>query len=132
MSTESTARTPLPYRFVRLWVSTIVVLVVSMPTTLGSAVPHVVTRKTDLWRHPWGRDLEGDDCPICRLSTGVDNRFSRQSSPAIVGEPLSCPFHFVDCRLMLAEEVSGSGGTNHSRNRPAHREGLGLPGRSLP
>src|SRR5438132_532142 len=92
MSTESTARTPLPYRFVRLWVSTIVVLVVSMPTTLGSAVPHVVTRKTDLWRHPWGRDLEGDDCPICRLSTGVDNLFRDSRRPLSWASRCPAPF----------------------------------------
>jgi hypothetical protein len=43
---ESTARTPLPYRLVRLWVSTIVVF--SMPITLGSAARHVVSPKIDL------------------------------------------------------------------------------------
>src|SRR3989442_13832899 len=53
MSTESTARTPLPYRFVRLWVSTIVVC--SMPTTLGSPGRSVVSREIDLWDHPRGR-----------------------------------------------------------------------------
>jgi hypothetical protein len=46
MPTESTARTPLPYRLVRLWVSTIVVF--SMTTTLGVAVRHVVSREIDL------------------------------------------------------------------------------------
>src|SRR5438309_8759101 len=52
MSTESTARTPLPYRFVRLWVSTIVVC--SMTIKLGSAVRHVVSREIDLSSHPQG------------------------------------------------------------------------------
>src|SRR5260370_39844866 len=53
MSTESTARTPLPYRFVRLWVSTIVMC--SMTVTLGGAVPGVVSTRTDFWPHPRGR-----------------------------------------------------------------------------
>jgi hypothetical protein len=41
-----TARTPLPYRFVRLWVSTIVVC--SMTVTLGFGRCRVVSRKIDL------------------------------------------------------------------------------------
>src|SRR5438874_11829340 len=54
MSMEFTARTPLPYRLVRPWVSTIAV-VFSMTPRLGSPARHVVSRKTDLWSHPWGR-----------------------------------------------------------------------------
>jgi hypothetical protein len=46
MSTELTARTPLPYRFVRLWVSTIVVF--SMTVTLGLDEYDVVGREIDL------------------------------------------------------------------------------------
>src|SRR5438876_9990284 len=57
MSMESTARTPLPYRLVRPWVSTIVVF--SMGTTLGSAARRVVSRETDLWSHPCGRLSRG-------------------------------------------------------------------------
>src|SRR5260370_22284246 len=53
MSTESTARTPLPYRFVRLCVSTIVVF--SMATTVGFAARHRVSREIDLCPHPLGR-----------------------------------------------------------------------------
>jgi hypothetical protein len=52
MSTESTARTPLPYRFVRLWVSTIVVC--SMATTLFVTGRHVVSTGIDLCPHPQG------------------------------------------------------------------------------
>src|SRR5450759_2821135 len=52
MSTESTARTPLPYRFVRLWVSTIVVF--SIAVTLGFERRAVGGRKIDLWPHPGG------------------------------------------------------------------------------
>jgi hypothetical protein len=39
-------------RFVRLWVSTIVVSVFSMATTLGSGVRRVVIREVDLSSHP--------------------------------------------------------------------------------
>jgi hypothetical protein len=46
MSTELTARTPLPYRFVRLWVSTIVLF--SMTVTVGFAGGDVVGREIDL------------------------------------------------------------------------------------
>src|SRR5256885_273707 len=53
MSMESTARTPLPYRLVRPWVSTIVMF--SMPIKLGFRGRRVVSRKTDLWGHPYGR-----------------------------------------------------------------------------
>src|SRR5258706_7165325 len=54
MSTELTARTPLPYRLVRLWVSTIVVVVLSMTVTLGFGGRGVVSRKIDLCPHPRG------------------------------------------------------------------------------
>src|SRR5438093_13659260 len=54
---ELTARTPLPYRLVRPWVSTIVVF--SMPITLGVAARPVVSRETDLWSHPCGRPSRG-------------------------------------------------------------------------
>jgi hypothetical protein len=49
---ESTARTPLPNRLVRLWVSTIVVF--SMTTTLGFASRRVVSREIDFSAHPRG------------------------------------------------------------------------------
>src|SRR5258708_28145903 len=63
MSTELTARTPLPYRFVRLWVSTIVVF--SMTVTLGFGGPGVISRKIDLWSHPPGG---GESFAIGRLA----------------------------------------------------------------
>src|SRR5713226_8569829 len=52
MSTESTARTPPPYRLVRPWVSTIVMF--CMTITLGFARRRVVTRRSDLLSHPLG------------------------------------------------------------------------------
>src|SRR2546430_15642432 len=71
MSMEFTARTPLPYRLVRPWVSTIAV-VFSMTPRLGSPARHVVSPKTDLWTHPQGRlprhpdsaRLTGEPSPI--------------------------------------------------------------------
>src|SRR5438105_831797 len=52
MSTESTARTPLPYRLVRPWVSTIVVF--CMWFKVGFVERHVVGREIDFSGHPRG------------------------------------------------------------------------------
>src|SRR5260370_16432999 len=52
MSTESTARTPLPYRLVRLWVSTIVEF--CMPFKVGFVERRVVSREIDFSGHPRG------------------------------------------------------------------------------
>src|SRR5260370_18962167 len=52
MSTESTARTPLPYRLVRLWVSTIVEFCI--PFKVGFVERRVVSREIDFSGHPRG------------------------------------------------------------------------------
>src|SRR4029077_2765574 len=66
MSTELTARTPLPYRFVRLWVSTIIVVVLSMAVTLGIEWRAVVSRGSDLLPHPQGGQARLDEAAITR------------------------------------------------------------------
>src|SRR2546422_9898236 len=70
MSMELTARTPLPYRLVRPWVSTIVVLLFSMTVKLRFARRGVVSRKSDFRPHPDGRRI-GSMCDFatCDLSS---------------------------------------------------------------
>src|SRR5438270_2443479 len=73
MSTESTARTPLPYRLVRPWVSTIVVF--SMTNTVGLARRRVVSPRIDLSPHPQGGlrlDVAGITRYIETTFAGVD------------------------------------------------------------
>src|SRR2546427_4220669 len=55
ISTESTARTPFPYRLVRPLVSMTVVF--SMTATLGRQKRGVVSPRIDLWPHPAGSEI---------------------------------------------------------------------------
>jgi hypothetical protein len=81
MSTESTARTPLPNRLVRLWVSTIVVF--CMPITLGFDRHHVVSRGADFWPHPYGRGFE--------LGAGLRKGHFMPAKLGLAGEPVVRP-----------------------------------------
>src|SRR5258708_6832250 len=80
MSTELTARPPLPYRFVRLWVSTIVLVVYSMTIPLGLRGRDVVSRKIDFSGHPQGRRGPGYAALACPTER------SRESALAVVVE----------------------------------------------
>src|ERR1700756_2896093 len=60
MSTEFTARTPLPNRLVRPWVSTIVVVFCMLPR-LGWKRRRVVSREIDFRSHSRGRHRQIDD-----------------------------------------------------------------------
>src|SRR5579872_3804787 len=79
MSTESTARTPRPYRLVRLWVSTIVVF--CMASTVGFARAGVVSRRSDLCPHPRGRPAK----ELRRLERG--RGCALEKAPTRVGLP---------------------------------------------
>src|SRR5690242_11978394 len=77
MSTESTARTPLPYRLVRPCVSTTVVLLLSMAPSLGIARRCVVSREIDSSGHPGG-----GGCAKPRASAGMRHWAAMRSGAA--------------------------------------------------
>src|SRR5439155_18511517 len=91
MSTESTARTPLPYRLVRPWVSTIVVF--SMGTTVGFALRHVVSREIDFSGHPCGRRID----QVWRASTRTGQT-----------KPEAPEYRVASCSLVALEQKRGS------------------------